>query len=589
MPVTKNATHSTSESTRSRLPIRRRETVPHQLPGELSPILQRLYASRGLVRPEQLNLKAGALLKPGFKGMAEAVVLLEQALAEQRNILIVGDFDCDGATSSALMVHGLRAMGAEKVDYLVPNRFDYGYGLSPQVVEEAVGLGAELLITVDNGISSMAGVAAARAAGMQVIVTDHHLPGEEIPDADAIVNPNQHGCDFPSKNLAGVGVAFYLLLALRAALTEHGWFGKRGITAPNMGEYLDLVALGTVADVVALDENNRVLVHQGLQRMRAGRLRPGIQALIDISGRNQQRLVATDLGFALGPRLNAVGRLDDMSMGVACLLSDNLDEARKLAAMMDELNRERKAIEASMQHEALASLTKVRISDGALPSGLVLHQDDWHQGVVGLVASRIKERYFRPVIAFAEAGDDELKGSGRSIPGVHLRDLLETINSRHPGLITKFGGHAMAAGLSLTKAALAPFKAAFEQLVDEWVSPELLAGEILSDGELTVSELTLELAEQLRFAGPWGQAFPEPLFDGEFRIVQQRLVGEKHLKLVLSPDEGRTVIDAIAFNVDLSVWPNAGIKQVQLAYKLDVNEWRGKRQLQLMVEQLAPL
>lgn len=576
-------------SVRSRLPIRRREVVPHQLPAELSPLLQRLYASRGLTSPEQLNLQANALHKPVFRGMSEAVRLLAEALEQQRSILIVGDFDCDGATSSALMVHGLRAMGAQRVDYLVPNRFDYGYGLSPQVVEEAVALGAELLITVDNGISSISGVAAAKAAGMQVIVTDHHLPGDETPEADAIVNPNQHGCEFPSKNLAGVGVAFYLLLALRSALSEQGWFEQQGIRPPNMADYLDLVALGTVADVVALDGNNRVLVHQGLQRMRAGRLRPGIQALIDISGRNQQRLVASDLGFALGPRLNAVGRLDDMSMGVACLLSDNLDEARKLAALMDELNRERKAIEASMQQEALASLARVRLGDGELPAGLVLHQDDWHQGVVGLVASRIKERYFRPVIAFAEAGEDELKGSGRSIPGVHLRDLLEAINSRHPGLITKFGGHAMAAGLSLTKAALAPFKDAFERMVDDWVSPELLAGDILTDGELAVHELTLELAEQLRFAGPWGQAFPEPLFDGEFRIIQQRLVGEKHLKLVLSPDEGHTVIDAIAFNVDLAIWPNAAIQQVELVYKLDVNEWKGRRQLQLLVEQLAPL
>ncbi|MCT7653906.1 DHHA1 domain-containing protein [Oceanimonas sp. NS1] len=384
-------------------------------------------------------------------------------------------------------------------------------------------------------------------------------------------------------------MAFYLLLALRSALSERGWFEQQGIRAPNMADYLDLVALGTVADVVALDGNNRVLVHQGLQRMRAGRLRPGIQALIDISGRNQQRLVASDLGFALGPRLNAVGRLDDMSMGVACLLCDDINEARRLAAQMDELNRERKAIETSMQQEALATLTKVRISDGALPSGLVLHQDDWHQGVVGLVASRIKEQYYRPVIAFAEAGDDELKGSGRSIPGVHLRDLLEAVNSRHPGLITKFGGHAMAAGLSLSKGALEPFKAAFESMVEEWVSPELLTGEILSDGELTAAELTLELAEQLRFAGPWGQAFPEPLFDGEFRIIQQRLVGDKHLKLVMSPDEGRTVIDAIAFNVDLGTWPNAAIQKVQLVYKLDVNEWKGRRQLQLLVERLAPL
>ena len=545
-----------------RLNIRRRPSVDHQLPNSLPAIIQRLYASRGVISPEQLNLSAGALLKPGFKGMAEAVKVLAQGLQDQRNIVIVGDFDCDGATSSALMVHGLQAMGAQTVQYLVPNRFDYGYGLSPKVVDEVAMMGGELLITVDNGISSIDGVAAANARGMTVIITDHHLPGNEVPDAAAIVNPNQHGCDFPSKNLAGVGVAFYLLLALRAALTEQGWFERLGLTAPNMGEYLDLVALGTVADVVALDDNNRVLVHQGLQRMRAGRVRPGIQALLDISQRNQARLVASDLGFALGPRLNAVGRLDDMSMGVACLLSENIDEARKLAAMMDDLNRERKAIEASMQHEALATLTKINISDGELPNGLVLHQDDWHQGVVGLVASRIKERYHRPVIAFAEAGDDELKGSGRSIPGVHLRDLLEEVDRQHPGLIDKFGGHAMAAGLSLRKAALAPFKAAFERIAADWVSPELLAGEIFTDGELAAAELTLPLAEQIRLAGPWGQSFPEPLFDGDFKIIKQRLVGEKHLKLVLSADEGRTLIDAIAFNVDLSVWPNAAINQL---------------------------
>ena len=578
-----------SMTTPSRLNIRRRPNVHHQLPSDLPAIIQRLYASRGVVNPDQLNLGAANLLKPEFKGMDEAIRVLVQGLNEQRNIVIVGDFDCDGATSSALMVHGLRAMGAQQVQYLVPNRFDYGYGLSPQVVDEVAAMGGELLITVDNGISSIAGVAAANALGMTVIVTDHHLPGNEVPDAAAIVNPNQHGCDFPSKNLAGVGVAFYLLLALRAALTELGWFTRLSISAPNMGEYLDLVALGTVADVVAFDANNRVLVHQGLQRMRAGRVRPGIQALIDISQRNQSRLVASDLGFALGPRLNAVGRLDDMSMGVACLLSENLDEARKLAAMMDDLNRERKAIEASMQDEALATLTKIHISEGELPSGLVLHQDDWHQGVVGLVASRIKERYYRPVIAFAEAGDDELKGSGRSIPGVHLRDLLEEVDRQHPGVIDKFGGHAMAAGLSLRKSALAPFKAAFESIVADWVSPELLAGEILTDGELEASALTLTLAEQLRGAGPWGQSFPEPLFDGHFRIIKQRLVGEKHLKLVLSLDEGRTLIDAIAFNVDLKIWPNAGINQVQLVYKLDINEWQGKQSLQLMVDKIVPL
>ncbi|MDO2949102.1 single-stranded-DNA-specific exonuclease RecJ [Aeromonas simiae] len=570
--------------------IRRRPKVDDShLPATLPPLLRQILASRGVDDPVLLERSAASLLPPHeLMGMAPAVALLEEALRAERRILIVGDFDCDGATSSALCVLALRAMGALHVDFLVPNRFEYGYGLTPEIVELAEARGAELLVTVDNGISSLAGVAAAKAAGMQVLVTDHHLPGHELPAADAIVNPNQHGCGFGSKSLAGVGVAFYLMAALNTRLKQSGWFEARGVRAPNVADYLDLVALGTVADVVALDGNNRILVHQGLQRIRAGRCRPGIQALIDVSRREARRLTAADLGFALGPRLNAVGRLDDMSLGVACLLCDDINLARQLAAEMDGLNQERKEIEQGMQQEALATLEQLRFREGEVPSGIVLHRNDWHQGVVGLVASKVKEKYYRPVIAFAESGEHELKGSGRSIPGVHLRDALELLDTRHPGIISKFGGHAMAAGLTLPKDRIEAFRSAFEAVIAELVTPELLTGELLTDGSLLDEELSLEMAELIRAAGPWGQAFPEPLFDGEFALVQQRLVGEKHLKLMLTTEAG-LALDAIAFGVDLRRWPDASVKRVRLVYRLDINEWRGSRNLQLLVEHLEAL
>ncbi|MFR9720978.1 single-stranded-DNA-specific exonuclease RecJ [Aeromonas diversa] len=567
--------------------IRRRPRVDDtHLPATLHPLLRQILASRGVDDPRLLERSASSLLSPHrLMGMEPAVDLLVTVLHAQRRILIVGDFDCDGATSSALCVLALRAMGAQQVDFLVPNRFEYGYGLTPEIVELAVARGAELLITVDNGISSIAGVAAAKAAGMQVLVTDHHLPGHELPQADAIVNPNQRGCDFDSKSLAGVGVAFYLMAALNTRLKQTGWFEARGLTAPNVADYLDLVALGTVADVVALDGNNRILVHQGLQRIRSGRCRPGIQALIEVSRREARRLTAADLGFALGPRLNAVGRLDDMSLGVACLLCDDIHLARQLATEMDSLNQERKEIEQGMQQEALATLEQIRFRDGEVPSGIVLHRNDWHQGVVGLVASKVKEKYYRPVIAFAESSETELKGSGRSIPGVHLRDALELLDTRHPGIISKFGGHAMAAGLSLPKDRIEVFRRAFEAVIAELVTPEILTGELLTDGALQDDELSLEMAELIRAAGPWGQAFPEPLFDGEFVLVQQRLVGEKHLKMMLTTDAG-LAIDAIAFGVDVRRWPDASVKRVRLVYRLDINEWRGNRNLQLLVEHL---
>jgi single-stranded-DNA-specific exonuclease len=451
------------------------------------------------------------------------------------------------------------------------------------VVAEVAKLEADILITVDNGIASVDGVAAAQALGMTVLITDHHLPGETLPATEVIVNPNQPGCGFASKNLAGVGVMFYVLMALRAELRQRNAFASQH--EPNLAQWLDIVALGTVADVVALDGNNRILVHQGLQRIRAGRCRPGIQALVDVSGRDGRRLCAADLGFALGPRLNAVGRLDDMSLGVACLLCDDINLARQFASEMDSLNQERKEIEQGMQQEALATLEQIRFRDGEVPSGIVLHRNEWHQGVVGLVASKVKEKYYRPVIAFAESSETELKGSGRSIPGVHLRDALELLDTRHPGLMGKFGGHAMAAGLTLPKANIEAFGRAFEAVIGELVTPELLTGVLLTDGELLPDELTLELAELIRASGPWGQAFPEPLFDGEFVLVQQRLVGEKHLKMMLTTDSGHAV-DAIAFGVDLQRWPDASVKRVRLVYRLDVNEWRGNRSVQLLVEHL---
>jgi single-stranded-DNA-specific exonuclease len=569
--------------------LRRPQVDDSHLPAELSPRLRQIYASRGVNSPAELDKSTQALLPPmGLKGMTQALTLLETALRQQQRVLIVGDFDADGATSSALSVLALRAMGCRQVDFLVPNRFEYGYGLTPEIVALAATRGTDLLITVDNGISSLSGVAAAKAAGMTVLVTDHHLPGPELPDADAIINPNQSDCGFGSGNLAGVGVAFYLMAALRSHLLQLGWFSEIGITPPNVADLLDLVALGTVADVVALDANNRVLVHQGLQRIRAGKCRPGIRALCEVAKRELHQLTATDLGFFLGPRLNAVGRLDDMTLGVACLLCNDLTLARQIASQMDSLNQERKEIEQGMQSEALAGLESMLDTGRELPAGLVLYRPDWHQGVVGLVASRIKEKFYRPVFAFAEASETELKGSGRSIPGLHLRDALERLDSQHPGLISKFGGHAMAAGLTLPKAHIEAFEQHFAALVADWLSPEQLTGNWLSDGELVAEEFSLTLAEQLRQGGPWGQAFPEPGFDGRFRLLSQRLVGGKHLKMQVQPEAGGPELDAIAFNVDLAIWPNATIQWVELGYRLDINEWRGNRSVQLLVSLLYP-
>ncbi|MDY0969870.1 single-stranded-DNA-specific exonuclease RecJ [Siccibacter turicensis] len=570
----------------------RRRTVDENvsLPTELPPLLARLYASRGVKSAVDLERSVKGLLPwQQLAGVDKATAILFNALRENLRIMVVGDFDADGATSTALSVLALRSLGAGNVDYLVPNRFDDGYGLSPEVVDQAHARGAQLILTVDNGISSHSGVARAHELGIPVVITDHHLPGETLPLAEAIINPNLPDCAFPSKCLAGVGVAFYLMLALRAHLRDAGWFEEQGIAVPNLAEHLDLVALGTVADVVPLDANNRILIWQGLSRIRAGRCRPGIRALLEIANRDAQKLAANDLGFALGPRLNAAGRLDDMSVGVALLMCNDIVHARMLASELDALNQTRKEIEQGMQAEALTLCDSLERSGEALPGGIAIYHPEWHQGVVGILASRIKERFHRPVIAFAPAGDGTLKGSGRSIQGLHMRDALERLDTLYPGMMLKFGGHAMAAGLSLEATRFEEFQQRFATLVGEWLDPALLQGEIWSDGALQPQEMTLEVAEMLRDAGPWGQMFPEPLFDGRFRVLQQRLVGERHLKLMLEPVGGGPLLDGIAFNVDTTCWPDNGVREVEIAYKLDVNEFRGNRSVQLIIDNIWPL
>ncbi|RUR92684.1 ssDNA exonuclease RecJ [Pectobacterium polaris] len=568
------------------------------LPDTVPPLLRRLYAQRGVKGAQELERSLSGLLNYRLlSGIDKAIDLLQHTLAEKRCIVIVGDFDADGATSTALTVLALRSMGGVNVKYLVPNRFENGYGLSPEVVAQAAALGAEVIVTVDNGISSHAGVEDAHRRGIAVLVTDHHLPGEVLPDADAMINPNLPDCQFPSKSLAGVGVAFYLMMALFVRLRDSDWFTQplfmqQGLAKPNLTELLDLVALGTVADVVPLDANNRILVAQGLNRIRAGECRPGIRALLEVANRDASQLVASDLGFALGPRLNAAGRLHDMKIGVDLLLSDDIVQARILANELNEMNQDRREIEQGMQVEALRLCESLERTRTELPYGLAMYHPEWHQGVVGILASRIKERFHRPVIAFAPAGDGMLKGSGRSISGLHLRDALERLDTLYPGMMQKFGGHAMAAGLSLHEDRFEDFRQRFGELVGEWLDPSQLEGVVWSDGELMLPELDLlSTAEMLRYAGPWGQAFPEPTFDGCFRILQPRLLKERHLKAMFEPI-GATglvpLLDGIAFNIDTTIWPDPSIKEVKMVYRLDINEFRGKRSVQLMIQHLWP-
>lgn len=568
--------------------IRRREAdISYSLQSAaISPLLKRIYAGRGVVDAAELSLTLRGLIPPErLHGAADAAVLLADAIEGEARVVIVGDFDCDGATSSALAVDLLQQMGLREVSYLVPNRFEFGYGLSPEIVALAAERVPDLIVTVDNGISSIDGVACAREMGISVLVTDHHLPGPTLPQADVIVNPNQPACSFPSKSLAGVGVMFYVLTALRAELRRRDWFRHSGIEEPNLGDALDLVALGTVADVVPLDRNNRILVAAGLARMHAGRARPGIAALFEVAGRDITQASSTDLGFIAGPRLNAAGRLDDMSLGIECLLSQSTLEARPRAEELDRLNRERRQIEQGMQAEALKRLEDADVAADAMPFALSVHDDSFHQGVVGIVASRLKEKFHRPTIVFADAGDGDLKGSGRSLPEVHLRDVLARVDALHPGMIRKFGGHAMAAGLTLDGARFDQFSAAFNEAVAEALGHHPPEPVYDSDGELAGAEVTLPQAEALRAAGPWGQKFPEPVFDGVFDVIDQRIVGERHLKLRLRVDG--QMVDGIAFNIEPLDWAEP-VQRVGALYRLDVNEFRGERKPQLNIVQVWP-
>ncbi len=566
--------------------IKRNIDITDSLFPHLPAVLQRVYSARGIKSNTELEYGLEHLLPyQSLLGIDKAVDCLFDALRLQKNILIVGDFDVDGATSTAVAIRALRSFGAKHVSFLVPNRFAFGYGLTPELVQVAVKeFNPALIVTVDNGIANHAGVAAAKELGIQVIITDHHLTADTLPSADAIVNPNQPDDTFPSKCIAGVGVIFYVMLALRRHLTECQWFFKQAIPEPNMSKLLDLVALGTVADVVALDHNNRILVQQGLRRIRAGHCVPGISALLELGNRNPKRIVAADLGFVVAPRLNAAGRLDDMSLGIESLLCDDAVRARDMVSILDQLNDERRIIEKDMQEQALTFLKKIQLDQMQLPRGISLFDPEWHQGVIGILASRIKDHFRRPVIAFALSTDTELKGSARSIPGLHIRDVLAQIASQSPGLISKFGGHAMAAGLTLPRAALDDFSRAFDQVVCDQLKEEDLHHALYSDGELETHELTLEVAELLREAGPWGQAFPEPLFEGVFDIVEQRLLTGKHLKMTLAKDD--KLFDAIAFNTDINQWPNYRCERVNIIYKMDVNEFRNKSKVQLLVEHM---
>lgn len=551
-------------------------------------VLKRIYASRGIRDESQLDKQLQTLLPFNtLKGINEACRRLEKALREQQRILIIGDFDADGATSTALAITALKAMGAQYVEYLVPNRFEFGYGLTPAIVDVANKWKPQLIITVDNGIASFDGVERANNLGIDVLITDHHLPADSIPNACAIVNPNQEGCAFPSKSIAGVGVIFYVMLALRRHLKNAHWFAEMDIPEPNMASFLDLVALGTVADVVGLDQNNRIMVNQGMARIRQGLCREGIKALIEISGRECSRLRETDLGFAIAPRLNAAGRLDDMALGIECLMTSDPLQAKNFCKQLDELNQERKHIESEMKEQAMLALDKLSIhpdKNNHLPIALCIFDKTWHQGVIGILAGRMKERYHRPVIAFAFVSDHELKGSARSVPDLNIRDVLAAVDKDHPGLITKFGGHAMAAGLSIRPENLDSFRDALVSEVNKHIELSQCEGELLTDGPLQPEELSLETAQLIQQAGPWGQQFAEPVFDNVFEILDQRLVGKNHLKMTLAVPKSGVQIDAIAFNVDLKTWPNHRVKHLHAAYKLDINFYMGRSRVQLLIQ-----
>ena len=540
--------------------------------------LKKIYAARS-VSESQLSLGLSNLLTPNFDQLDRALALLEQALLEQKRVLIIGDFDCDGATASVVAVKSLRIMGAKYVDFLVPNRFEHGYGLSPEIVQLAINeKQPDLIITVDNGVSSFDGAKLAKESGINVIITDHHLPSDSLPEADAIINPNLKGCEFLSKNLAGVGVCFYLFSALRTHLQKIQYFTNNNIPSPDLRTVLDLVALGTVADVVKLDQNNRILIDQGIKRIREKQCSPGILALLEIANRPPETLQASYLGFAVGPRLNAAGRLSDISRGIKCLLTHDMNDARRYAKELEEFNQKRKEEQARIQDEAQAIVDTQEVSKGKF--ALSLFDPSWHEGIVGIVAGKLKEDYHCPVAVFAKSGDF-LKGSIRSIPDVHIKDLLDLVDRKNPGLILKFGGHAMAAGLSIKLEGFSSFKQEFNEAIKAHLNNEIPKVELLTDGKLEPRDISLDNAQILQQAGPWGQGFEEPLFFGDFEIVEQRIVGGKHLKCRLKAINSNQVHDAIAF-----FQAPLDSTQVSVAYKLSINIWRGSASLQLMIEQI---
>ncbi|MDF7670322.1 single-stranded-DNA-specific exonuclease RecJ [Orbaceae bacterium ESL0721] len=576
----------------NRIERRQLPNTPCNFPQDFSPLLQRIYALRGITTAEELdyatrNLHSYKLLN----GMDRAVDLLFQAMKGDQHITIVGDFDTDGATSTALIVRALRSMGAVNVDYIIPNRFDDGYGLSIAVVDRAIAQNSDMIITVDNGISAITAVAYAKEAGLSVIITDHHLSPDDLPLADAIVNPNLSNCEFPSKSLAGVGVTFYFMLALRAKLRQEQWFIERNLPEYNLAMLLDLVALGTIADVVKLDHNNRILVHQGINRIRSNICVTGIRALLEIAKQNPRNVSSLDLAFSIAPRLNAAGRMDNMSLGVELLICDDYQLAIAMAEDLDTLNRDRKLIEQTMQKEALKTLAQIEQDQHHIPNGIVVYHPEWHQGIIGILSSRLKDHYYRPVISFAAAETGYLKGSGRSIPGIHLRDLLDAIDQKNPELIVSFGGHAMAVGLTISETNLDKFSLCFEEILTEQVTKNEVLFEpvIKTDGEIESHYFTYETAKQIKESGPWGEGFPAPLFDGDFIIHQQRLIGEKHLRLVLEPEAGGMIINGVIFNINRQEWPDFSVKRVKIVYHLEVDEYRGNQAVQLLIRYMWPI
>ena len=563
----------------------------HSLPQAMHPVLKRVYASRNIQTTDDLDYSLSSLFPyDTLTGISNAVLLLQEVIIKKSRILIVADFDADGATSCALAIRGLTLMGAEDIVYVVPNRFEYGYGLTPEIVDVALDYDPDLLITVDNGISSIEGVKRARENGVKVLITDHHLPGNQLPDADAIVNPQLNGDKFPSKNLAGVGVVFYILLALRAALREQGWFDKANLSIPNLAQLLDIVALGTVADVVPLDKNNRIMVAHGLKLIKKDKSIAGIAAILDLAGRPLPTLSASDLGFCIAPRLNAAGRLTDMSLGIECLLTDDTQEAKKMAEQLDQLNKERRLIQTEMQEQATIELgSYLEKSSSAIAQGICLFNPRWHQGVIGILAAKVKETFNRPVIVFAKESEEDsgvIKGSARSINGLHIRDCLEDMTRLNPKLILSFGGHAMAAGLTIKESQFELFSECFDEVIKEHISLEDMQDICVTDGELSTEDYSLQLAAEIESAGPWGQKFPEPVFEGKFTVLEKRIVGGNHLKLKLQTDN--RILDAIAFNITDEDWPT-GTSEILSTYRLGINYFRGDRSLQLLIEYLNPL